>query len=204
MTVNQKRCSKCGEVKPVDDFWKNATKKDGRQMYCKNCLRVRNQVWRGDHPERTRENANKRYADNPEPRRKQLYEWRKENPKKVLAASRKWRKANPEVMRGHDRKRYVVNPQRTRSAVVKLVNNNYTNLRAMFGPACVECGWELPPQVFEYHHLDPATKNGALSMHWGWKRVKAYVERGVVQLCPTCHRLRHHNEREKQREGALP
>ena len=194
-----KKCSKCAEVKPLDDFWKNATKKDGRQMYCKSCLAVRNQLWRESNPERTRENANTRYADNPGPRREQLYAWRKENPGKVRNAERKWRKENPEYMREVDRARYKANPQRTRSAVAKMVNNNYAKLREMFGPTCTDCGWELPTKIFEYHHLDPATKNGHLTMHWKWSRVKAYVERGVVQLCPTCHRMRHYNEREKRR-----
>lgn len=32
-----KRCSKCGEVKPVGEFYKNRTGRDGLQHYCKIC-----------------------------------------------------------------------------------------------------------------------------------------------------------------------
>lgn len=32
-----KRCSKCGRVKPIDGFYKNASMKDGLQTHCKEC-----------------------------------------------------------------------------------------------------------------------------------------------------------------------
>jgi hypothetical protein len=35
-----KRCSKCGEVKPVEEFNKDKSKKDGRQGYCRACQRA--------------------------------------------------------------------------------------------------------------------------------------------------------------------
>ena len=34
-----KFCAKCGETKPLDEFWKNKTSVDGRQTYCKPCLK---------------------------------------------------------------------------------------------------------------------------------------------------------------------
>ena len=34
-----KRCSKCGEVKPVGEFNKSRTERDGLQYYCKICRR---------------------------------------------------------------------------------------------------------------------------------------------------------------------
>lgn len=57
-------------------------------------------------------------------------------------------------------------------------------------------------EIFHYHHLDPRTKTREISViGWAWKSVKAYVENGVVQLCPTCHSVRHFLEREKRRNG---
>jgi len=35
----QKRCSKCGETKPLDAFAKNNRTKDGRKYHCKACVR---------------------------------------------------------------------------------------------------------------------------------------------------------------------
>jgi len=36
-TIKTKRCSKCGEIKPLSGFNKNKTQKDGLQSYCKIC-----------------------------------------------------------------------------------------------------------------------------------------------------------------------
>ena len=37
-----KRCHKCGIEKPVSDYWKNVSSKDGLQAQCKPCLSERN------------------------------------------------------------------------------------------------------------------------------------------------------------------
>ena len=183
MGASQKKCAKCGAVKPLDAFHKDPRMASGRRSYCKECARATHQKWYAANPGKYREHQRKQYAANPEKHRESVRRWREANPEKKRESGRKWYKANTE-------KAY----KKSRIAVRKLMGTNYANLRELFGPACSDCGWELPTQIFEYHHTDPATKNGALSMHWGWKRVKAYVEHGTVQLCPTCHRLRHFAE----------
>lgn len=37
-TIPTKRCSKCGEEKPLTDFGGNRTSKDGKQYWCKACI----------------------------------------------------------------------------------------------------------------------------------------------------------------------
>jgi hypothetical protein len=36
-TLNQKKCSRCKENKPLDAFGKSSTARDGKQRYCKPC-----------------------------------------------------------------------------------------------------------------------------------------------------------------------
>ena len=36
----EKRCTKCGEVKPLSGFHRNKSSKDGRHAYCKPCTRA--------------------------------------------------------------------------------------------------------------------------------------------------------------------
>lgn len=47
-----KKCGSCGEVKPFEDFYKNASKKDGYQSSCKQCKSGYN----AKHYQKNREN----------------------------------------------------------------------------------------------------------------------------------------------------
>lgn len=35
--METKKCSKCNQVKPISEFHKNTSMKDGLQVYCKDC-----------------------------------------------------------------------------------------------------------------------------------------------------------------------
>lgn len=43
--VSKKRCTDCGKVKPIEEFGKDKTKKDGHRSYCLECLRTRSQYY---------------------------------------------------------------------------------------------------------------------------------------------------------------
>jgi 5-methylcytosine-specific restriction endonuclease McrA len=50
-----KRCSRCGQIKPIFSFWKNRSRRDGVQQYCVPCwsavrapYRERHLQWRRD------------------------------------------------------------------------------------------------------------------------------------------------------------
>lgn len=43
--MSQKKCNKCGELKPVDQFSKNNQKRDGRHGTCKGCLSMMRKKW---------------------------------------------------------------------------------------------------------------------------------------------------------------
>ena len=38
--MSKKRCAKCKENKPLEDFYKSSTQKDSRQGYCKSCSKI--------------------------------------------------------------------------------------------------------------------------------------------------------------------
>jgi len=40
-----KRCKKCGEVKPIDEFYRAAGMKDGHRSECKTCHKSRQRQW---------------------------------------------------------------------------------------------------------------------------------------------------------------
>lgn len=44
-TIQTKRCSRCGEVKPISDFNKQKRASDGLQRYCKECQKAVKKEW---------------------------------------------------------------------------------------------------------------------------------------------------------------
>ena len=50
----RKQCSMCKQWKPLDDFHRNRTRRDGRQNLCKPCNLELNKRWYRDHPEARR------------------------------------------------------------------------------------------------------------------------------------------------------
>lgn len=124
-----KRCSKCGETKPLDGFhrWKQAY--DGRKTRCKVCRRAETRAWTKANPEKKvaqdrryrEENREKvraadkrRYnerkaqvlerqrkynAENRERRNHTRREWRRKNPGRVAASTEAQRKRHPEKAR---------------------------------------------------------------------------------------------------------
>ena len=80
-TYMSKTCTKCEQLKPLEDYYHSKSCKDGRQSSCKACHKARARKWKKENPEKARA-ANRK--------------WRKENPEKARAATLKWQKENPD------------------------------------------------------------------------------------------------------------
>ena len=50
--MTTKPCRDCGEVKPLDEFYKDSKAKDGKQGVCKPCDSVRRKAYKDADPER--------------------------------------------------------------------------------------------------------------------------------------------------------
>jgi hypothetical protein len=80
-----KRCARCGESKPLDDFNRDRAKSDGRCGCCRPC-----------HSQRTAE-------------------WKRANPDRKAATNRRWRAKNPERMQASRVRAEARNPERARA-----------------------------------------------------------------------------------------
>lgn len=62
----------------------------------------------------------------------------------------------------------------------------------LFSNKCLDCNNSFPMQVYDFHHLDPTTKEKSPSQLWGhkWETIKQELDK-CVMLCANCHRLRH-------------
>jgi hypothetical protein len=117
--VAHKRCSKCGEAKPLDEFPKDKACKDGTRADCKSCKAAQNKAYRAGrveeykktkhayyiaHRDHCLEKAKEWHLNNLERSKlnKYLYVARNRNKQResVKKASEKWRKNHPEYKRG--------------------------------------------------------------------------------------------------------
>lgn len=133
-SVEAKPCTKCGETKPLDEFYKSKASKDGLQSYCKACNSAASRQWNADNPDR-RAAYNKRwYADNPERSAANTKQWKQDHPEEAAAFLAKWNADNP-------LKRKAQSAVRTAIRSGKLTKP--TN--------CTECGIEAK---LDGHHPD--------------------------------------------------
>lgn len=75
--MDKKKCSKCGEIKNVSEFYKNKTKKDGLQSKCKLCSNIELRNWRSKNPNHVRSYEKKWKENNPEKNRQKKMKWAK-------------------------------------------------------------------------------------------------------------------------------
>jgi hypothetical protein len=120
-----KRCSKCGELKPLDSFYKQATGRDGRRADCKDCFAVR------------------------------ARDWYSKNRDHAVERARKWQQDNPERVRAYRRQRNALNREQVREGHLRrkfgLTLDSYAELLARQGDGCAICG---EPEETSSHHVD--------------------------------------------------
>lgn len=97
--ASEKTCTKCGETKPLAEFNKDRTMKDGLHSHCKECAREKERKWREANPERHRENSRK---------------WREANPERAREALRKWKEANPDRVHAYNQETTAKRSSRVR------------------------------------------------------------------------------------------
>ena len=61
-----KTCPKCGESKPIGQFYKSKNRTSGRKSYCKSCDHAISEAWKKANPQRARELHARWNSANPE------------------------------------------------------------------------------------------------------------------------------------------
>jgi hypothetical protein len=84
MENEKKRCTKCGELKPVECFYKRPKNTSGLDSWCRDCYAAAKR---------------KRYWANPEKYRQESLAWHQKNPEKANKKNREWAKKNPDNRR---------------------------------------------------------------------------------------------------------
>lgn len=91
-----KKCAKCLAVMPIDSFYIERARPDGRGSYCKECSKKAQRDNYAKNPERNKVQCRQWRKDNVSRHRFLSNKWRTENKQRDNKNSNEWRKKNPQ------------------------------------------------------------------------------------------------------------
>lgn len=168
LAVTGKRCARCGEDKPREQFPPHPKWRDGLFPYCLPCKRAEQRAqYAKDRAKRSVE-AKARYARNPaasKARARQRYrdkrellirqavEWGTANPELRRVYRQKWARENPEYMREKVRQRYAL---RRGAFTISFTPEQLAAKVAYWGDRC----WLCTGEWTAIDHVKPLSKGG--------------------------------------------
>lgn len=153
-SLTYKYCCQCGETKPVSEFYKNRSKRDGLDSYCKKCNKenqkaykaadpnfqekayIRIRKWINENKERFDETSRKWRERNPERVHKIKRKYHEANREKVVAVTKNWFEAHPEKRREYNQNRLAYK----RGGEGKITAQEWEDLKAKYGNRCIVPG----------------------------------------------------------------
>lgn len=199
-----KTCRKCSIEKPLDDFHKNKSQKDGLQSYCKTCMKIDRKAYIESNPDKIREYKKKyilenqekvkqysisRYANNLEREKSRSLAYKLANPEKVKYSQQKYYIANSEKRKAYTAEWRLKNPgagtvfSRNRRAAERKATGKHgrEDIRLIFSQQrglCANCSASLVRSGRGKYHVDhivPLAKGGSNDRY------------NLQCLCPDCN-----------------
>lgn len=169
--MDEKTCTHCKEVKPVEAFSKRKSSRDGLQSWCKECLNARVKRWGQANPDHKAALSRRWEQENRSRVRERRRDWVKRNPDYMRKYLANWHKKNPGKIREYLDRSEARYPERVvaRNALNKAIRKGeVTKPRA-----CECCRKEASGRELHAHHEDYSK---ALQVEW---------------LCRGCHNALH-------------
>lgn len=128
MTPLSKTCTRCGEEKLANEFYRSKVVKSGLRSRCISCeldgAAEKSRKWYAENKERARE-ARIRYAEaNADSIKLAKDLWLEKNKDRVLAIKRRYRERHKEILSTRQRERIAANPSAKKAAVAKWCAKN--------------------------------------------------------------------------------
>lgn len=139
-SMNQKRCTKCAELKALSEFRKDRSGKNGLRSQCKACAAAYGKRYRATHPERVAA-KNRR--------------WCQANPEKAAAYAKQWAQEHPEKRAATQQRR------RARKLGATIAPFDESQVYERDGLQCVYCG---STDDLTLDHIVPLAGGGAHSI----------------------------------------
>lgn len=157
-----KTCNKCGDTKPLSEFYKSKQNKDGHHVVCKVCDKELSAAWYKANRERKNEANAAWYKANRERHKELIAAWRKANKERHKEASAAWRKANKGAVNATNAKRRATKKQATpKWADLDEIKQIYDKAAEM-NKYCIELGTDI-----RYHvdHVIPLQNDKVSGLH---------------------------------------
>jgi 5-methylcytosine-specific restriction endonuclease McrA len=175
--VTEKRCTKCGTIKPLSEFYPRASSADGRRNDCKDCRRSASRIYGALHRDERNAYGKQHYEANRERRQnwQRAYEQEHKDTSRVqhrawyeanLDAARRagvirateWAKKHPERALMKARRNGHVRRARERSLFVESVDLLVVFERDNW--RCGICGKKVKPKDASLDHIIPLAQGG--------------------------------------------
>ena len=148
--MNQKLCTKCGEMKLLDDLVKDKGRKDGRRSVCKECTKIVKRTWRQRNRDKVVETSKKWAESHQDKIFKSKKKWHTQHPEKVKIAQNRWNLNNLDKFRSIQRNASAKRRELTKVAI--LFSNADMELLKMIYLNC--------PKGYHVDHITPLSKGG--------------------------------------------
>lgn len=161
----KKKCASCKEIKPITEFYKDATRKDGLYTRCKKCHYRITTKWRKNNLEKVEADRKKRRTSYREKERRYAFQWARDHPERVRMNREKWHTANPEygkIWRKNNKDK-VRNYSATRKARLAgnggdLTVEEWHAILDFYGHKCLCCGRDDVKLTID--HVNPIFQGG--------------------------------------------
>jgi 5-methylcytosine-specific restriction endonuclease McrA len=163
--TNSKICTSCKQVKPLSDFGKHKSAKDGIRACCRLCDTARAKNYRLRNPLKASE-ANKNWRkNNPAKVAEMSRNYRQRYPEKHKERYRRWSRQNSELLQKH-RKRWEQKNQgavkrkyhlyRARLANARIFRVLDSEIKRLYSMPCIYCG----DDATQVDHVIPLARGG--------------------------------------------
>lgn len=167
-----KRCNRCAASKPLDDYARDRSKRDGVRTICRACTneanrqayerdpekkRASTERWEVANRERSLAYRRRHYHENKVRYRAMQARWYRDNHERAIAAIREWQRLNPDAYAASRWRRDQRRRARKRATRFCVITRQALEQRwGYFGGRC----WMCNAPASEWDHVKPLSKGG--------------------------------------------